>query len=972
MNCGDFRYLIQRRFDVELSPQDDRALLIHLETCDSCQKFYHQVQQVIVAAEELELSEELLPPTPDTLFANAVANIPAEKPGLKNIFMSLLERIGILRKSESENQIPNQGGLLPRSSETPLRRQTIRPTAEINRQAQITSHPLVNWEQGLPPPDAGQAAEVFATEQSFGAGQSASADHIPIQDQVSTRSLGEKFGISGVNNPLNNKQGLSLAESIRQKISEMSKTNVEYDTPGPITDPSFSEPIDEWTIPDSPHWPKLNGDTSPEQWTDQNPGSRAPNAWGNTIAGWESTIPAASVQSQPQNQFPATAAQKNIFNQPIPSSQFQPSQFQQVAEQLQQVAEQSQSVYQAGQVIDQPQLTHQIEETPPKYQPEQQQKMPSWSTQAEQLETGNWQTVQLDTTLGASGYSSRPPLPTMPPPSANIPAMQTPSVQPAISAPQPAQPAQPIPFPLENFPQMYENQISPIFSSQSQNIDIFAQPVQPPQSEQLKENKASEDILENLIKKEATMVPAEIGAPPLEESEGPKIYPVMSKKAQKSSTPIATGFAEPNIVKPNLVSPDVPAKPRPSASMPAISLPIPSPPPPPVSFPAAQSPNVALTKQTSFTVPASSPVSSTVAEDEASRLFNFDDHAIDNIFSNNLGVHERSVPTQSNQQQVPPSIPEPTIAAPSTSFNQAQQFLNIPVGVTNIPAGPTIFSPPPLPPPIEETLPVQNEVALLPQIPPAIEASKTEADVNNLFAVDDNLIDRIFTDTLGVPEHVSKNVVGSPKNIPDESMISTTAIKENISTPMETPPTSFESEIFSKPQSFPEPVSVDISPVTAANNIPPSAGQISSSGYSSGRQKIVGVGKLDTRREGANDPGSGRIASIGKFLLDNKDLEKIGKITASDLSDSKMRTLTLEANEELKNLLSQIDKQDGVTGTVIVGHDGLLIANTMSAEMDPESLGVWALGVYMGTAHVVEKLGDDNVRQIVSQTSKVI
>ncbi len=108
-----------------------------------------------------------------------------------------------------------------------------------------------------------------------------------------------------------------------------------------------------------------------------------------------------------------------------------------------------------------------------------------------------------------------------------------------------------------------------------------------------------------------------------------------------------------------------------------------------------------------------------------------------------------------------------------------------------------------------------------------------------------------------------------------------------------------------------------------------------SPGFSSGKQKITGVGKLDNRNEGAGDLGSGRIASIGKFLLDNKDLEKIGKITASDLSDSKMRTLTVEANEELKNLLHQIDAQEGVTGTVIVGHDGLLIANTMSQEWIP-------------------------------------
>ncbi len=35
----------------------------------------------------------------------------------------------------------------------------------------------------------------------------------------------------------------------------------------------------------------------------------------------------------------------------------------------------------------------------------------AWSLEAEQLETGNWQMVQFDTTLGAANYSSSGPLP---------------------------------------------------------------------------------------------------------------------------------------------------------------------------------------------------------------------------------------------------------------------------------------------------------------------------------------------------------------------------------------------------------------------------------------------------------------------------------------------------------------------------------------------------------------------------------
>jgi predicted regulator of Ras-like GTPase activity (Roadblock/LC7/MglB family) len=83
-----------------------------------------------------------------------------------------------------------------------------------------------------------------------------------------------------------------------------------------------------------------------------------------------------------------------------------------------------------------------------------------------------------------------------------------------------------------------------------------------------------------------------------------------------------------------------------------------------------------------------------------------------------------------------------------------------------------------------------------------------------------------------------------------------------------------------------------------------------------------------------------------------------------------MRTLSLEAHRELSNLLKQIDSQVGVIGTLIVGHDGLLIANTMPQDMEAESLSKWAQAIYMGTAQTTEQLGNERVRQIVSQTER--
>src|ERR1700722_137897 len=99
MNCSDFRYLIQRRFDVELSSTDDRALLIHLETCESCQKFYHQVQQVIIAAEEMNLPDDLLPPQSELLVNKIVQNIPQQESGILAVISGFLSRLSFLKSA---------------------------------------------------------------------------------------------------------------------------------------------------------------------------------------------------------------------------------------------------------------------------------------------------------------------------------------------------------------------------------------------------------------------------------------------------------------------------------------------------------------------------------------------------------------------------------------------------------------------------------------------------------------------------------------------------------------------------------------------------------------------------------------------------------------------------------------------------------------------------------------------------------
>jgi predicted regulator of Ras-like GTPase activity (Roadblock/LC7/MglB family) len=224
------------------------------------------------------------------------------------------------------------------------------------------------------------------------------------------------------------------------------------------------------------------------------------------------------------------------------------------------------------------------------------------------------------------------------------------------------------------------------------------------------------------------------------------------------------------------------------------------------------------------------------------------------------------------------------------------------------PAQPPAQAAPPPPPPPAPGQPAGPgpQISPVQSAGPGAGAAPQKPASAGLFSIDDSVIDKIFSDNLGVTDGSNKNAGGADPN---------------------------------------------------ANVAPP--------------QKIEGVGRLDSRVDHNQDAGTGRISSIGKFLLDQKDMEKLSKLNTADLSDSSMRILTQEAAGELTTLLHHIAGQNAaVIGSVIVGHDGLLIANTMPPEIEAESAGVWALGVYMNTAHVVKKMGQNRVHQIVSKTPK--
>ena len=79
MSDAQFRLLIQRSFDEELSKQEHRALIDHLEGSESGQKFHHQLDQMIQAAQDTPLPDELRPQNPEALARMIMEQLPQKK-----------------------------------------------------------------------------------------------------------------------------------------------------------------------------------------------------------------------------------------------------------------------------------------------------------------------------------------------------------------------------------------------------------------------------------------------------------------------------------------------------------------------------------------------------------------------------------------------------------------------------------------------------------------------------------------------------------------------------------------------------------------------------------------------------------------------------------------------------------------------------------------------------------------------------
>ncbi len=299
-------------------------------------------------------------------------------------------------------------------------------------------------------------------------------------------------------------------------------------------------------------------------------------------------------------------------------------------------------------------------------------------------------------------------------------------------------------------------------------------------------------------------------------------------------------------------------------------------------------------------------------------LFNLNDDDMDKLFAVNLGINTelkpilpQSNPVQStNQQQSNPNQPV---------FDQQQSNPNQPVynqqqSNPNQPVFDQQQSNP--------NQPVYNQQQSNPNQPVYNQqqsnsdnkriSTSPQASQTNLFSFNQQMINNLYT------------------NENSDNSIANQQTEHNITSPQLTP-------VNLNPMNYPTP-------------------------------KIYGIGRLDTKNEVSSETGSGRISNIGNFLLDQKDKEGLKNLMNNNINELNTRILTEDTSNNLKKMLEHIQTQAQVIGSVLVGMDGFLYSNTLPREIDAESFGVWALGIFMNTSNVVKQLQFNKVKHIISKT----
>jgi predicted regulator of Ras-like GTPase activity (Roadblock/LC7/MglB family) len=138
-------------------------------------------------------------------------------------------------------------------------------------------------------------------------------------------------------------------------------------------------------------------------------------------------------------------------------------------------------------------------------------------------------------------------------------------------------------------------------------------------------------------------------------------------------------------------------------------------------------------------------------------------------------------------------------------------------------------------------------------------------------------------------------------------------------------------------------------------------------------KEVKEFGRLSTRSGSLKSAPEavGTMKTIGKLLLDVKAVENIiksgeTKKIGSGLSTAKI--ISAARGEGIRNILVAINGYEGVAGSLIVGHDGLVIASTVGTGWDKDMLGALSTALLSTSNLATKKLEIGKLKQMVLLT----
>ncbi|MBX9689339.1 MAG: roadblock/LC7 domain-containing protein, partial [Candidatus Obscuribacterales bacterium] len=135
-------------------------------------------------------------------------------------------------------------------------------------------------------------------------------------------------------------------------------------------------------------------------------------------------------------------------------------------------------------------------------------------------------------------------------------------------------------------------------------------------------------------------------------------------------------------------------------------------------------------------------------------------------------------------------------------------------------------------------------------------------------------------------------------------------------------------------------------------------------------QQMKEFGKLSVQASKQDAGGAeGAMKAIGRQLIDVQAVENIIKAgekrekIGSGLTTA--RVISAARGEGIKTLLSKVDTYEGVIGSLIVGHDGMVIASTLQGGVDKDVMGALCTAIHSHLDVASKKMEKGKLQQAV-------